>query len=145
MPQTNLLEICFFQSNCQWPLLCTPILPILWRRSRRWMWDMRFFLKIIQSKQSLGCLIKGVPYMYKNTKNSYNSYSFYLISLALCCTLVTYINRQKKRLHHIYFGTVKSLIEIFFMGQSKLPITKENKIELWGSLQLINMKYNILP
>jgi hypothetical protein len=25
------------------------------------------------------------------------------------------------------------------MGQAKTPITKENKFELWGSLQLINM------
>lgn len=104
-----------------------------WRRSRRWMWDMRFFKKIIQSKQSLGCLIKGVPYMSKNTKNSYNSYSFYLISLAMCRTLVTYINRQKKRLHHIYFGTVPKLDWFYFLwANQSCPSQNKTKLNFGG-------------
>jgi hypothetical protein len=104
-----------------------------WGRSRRWMWDMRFKKKIIQSKQLLGCLIKVVPYMSKNTKNSYNSYSFNLISLAMCCTLVAYINRQKKRLHHIYFWDCQKLDWFYFLwANQSCPSQKKTKLNFGG-------------
>jgi hypothetical protein len=32
----------------------------------------------------------------------------------------------------ICFGTVQSLIFLGVMGQSKMPITRRKKIELWG-------------
>lgn len=79
-----------------------------------------------------------------------NSSSFYPISCALSCILVTYINNPKEHITTYVFWTCSKLDDYFsFMGQPKMPITKEKKLNFEGPHsphppQLINMSHNIL-
>jgi hypothetical protein len=61
-----------------------------------------------------------------------NSSSFYPISFALSFTLVIYISSPRWDYNIFILGLSKVRSIVLVMGQSKKPITKEKKIELWG-------------
>jgi hypothetical protein len=59
-----------------------------------------------------------------------NSSSLYLTSFALKFSLVVYISSPQAEIPtYLFWDCSKALINLFFvMGQSKMPITKDNKV-----------------
>jgi hypothetical protein len=67
------------------------------------------------------------------------------ISFALNSTY-NYITNPKEEIPTYLFWICLKFDEFFFViGQSKMPITKENEFQLWWSPQLMNMSYHKIP
>ncbi len=77
-----------------------------------------------------------------------NSSSLHPIFFASCFTPATYINSPKEEvtLYLVWDGPKVDLFSFFLvMGQTKMPITKEKKLNFWRFSQLINVNRNVLP
>lgn len=62
-----------------------------------------------------------------------NSFSIYPISFALSCILISCINNPEEHITTYVFWTCSKLDDCFsFMGQSKMPITKEKNLNFEG-------------
>jgi len=109
----------------------------------RQCWVFRIFVVSINSKCVLitfTLVSQHVPQFFGSNTSFYSiSFAATSICFAINFRVVAYMSNSKWEEYNIYIlGLSKALIFIYFMYQSKMPITLK-KIELWGFQLPTNM------